>query len=236
MSDSSNELKGRSRQSIISALHSYLINSFNELNFYHDDPFGSPILTYSEQIRRTRLYFLLVFISVLIVFTYSSLSIVKHDVTLDNFSINDFERLEKLYPNTINVPCSEISISYNKFLNFSPISHQVCSSSFIGNKWILSLFFSNASSHNILDFRTFGFAQYRSLRLLCRIARQTFKDTHRSFNFTHLINHQTFSRVRFNEISSVLLNNLQRNILTDEKQTQNVISMITAQNQLISGL
>ena len=86
----------------------------------------------------------------------------------------------------------QVSIPYNKFLYLSPIFHQVCTSPFIGDKWISSLFLLNATSHNILDYRTFGFAQYRSLSLLCNISRQSVKYTHRTFNSTHLVNRQTF--------------------------------------------
>jgi hypothetical protein len=231
-----NEVKVRSSKSVFLAARSYLIDSLRELNFYSDDPFWSSILTYSEKIISTRLFLILISTSLLIVIVYSSLSIVTHDITLQKFSINDFERLEKLYPNTINALCNEVSIPYNKFLSLSPIFHEVCSSSFIGNKWISSLFLLNATSHNILDYRTFGFAQYRSLSLLCNISHQSVKDTHHRFNSTHLVNRDVLSRIQFNEISSVIFHNLQQNILINEKQTGNLISMIIAQNRLLSAL
>jgi len=234
----SNEVKIQSSfcKNIFLAIRSYVIDTFHELNLFSDDPFWSSTLTYSEQMFSTRLFILFVSISLLVIVIYSSLTPVTHDVILYNFSINDFERLENVYPNTINVPCNKVSIPYNKFLSLSPIFHEVCSSSFISDEWISSLFLLNATSHNILDYRTFGFSEYRSLSLLCNISVQSVKDTHQTFNSTHLFSRNLLTRIHFNEISSVIFNNLQQNILTNEKRTVNIISMITAQNRLISAL
>ena len=236
MINPSNEMQVRSSKGVFSALRSHFIDSIRELNLFSHDPFWSSTLTYSEQIINTRLFLILISISLLIVIICSSLIIVTTDETLNKFSIDDFERFEKLYPNTLNALCGQVSIPYRKFLYLSPIFHQVCTSPFISNTWITSLFLSNATSHNILDYRTFGFAHYRSLGLLCNISRQSVKDTHRTFNSTHLVNRHILSRDRFNEISSVLFDNIQQNILTDKKRTSTVISMITAHNQLWSAL
>ena len=146
------------------------------------------------------------------------------------------ERLESIYPNSINVPCTQVSIPYSKFFNFSPEFHQICSSKFIEKKWISSLFLFNTTSHNILDFRTFAFSQFRSLNLFCRTARQSINDAHRTFNSTHLVTNQLFSRALFNEIASVLTKNFQQNVIANAKQTVKVVSMFIAQNKIFSAL
>ncbi|CAF3502018.1 unnamed protein product [Rotaria sp. Silwood1] len=237
ISDSSNEVKtSSSSKSILSAAYSRLIRAIRELNLFSDNPFWSPVLNFDEQVLSTRLFLILISISLLGVIGYASLTVRTHDVTLNKFSISDFERLEARYSSTINVPCTEVSIPFNKFLDLSPQFHQVCLSPFVRKKWISSLFLVNATSHNILDFRTFAFSHYRSLRLLCHLARQAVKDTHRTFNSTHLVNRNTFSRALFNEVASVLSNYLQQNVLTNEKRTASVLSMIIAQNRLFSAL
>ena len=151
-------------------------------------------------------------------------------------SLADFERLESLYPTTIHAPCTQLSIPYGKFMNFSPEFHQICSSPLIGSKWITSLFLRNATSHNILDIRTFAFAQFRALRLLCRTARQAINDTVRALHSTHLVTSNALSRTQFQEISSVVMYNLQLNLIAEEKQLVYLISMMIAQNRLISAL
>jgi hypothetical protein len=239
MADRSNEEKvvsSSSYKSVISAGRSRIIRFLIELNLFSDDPFWSSTLTYREQIVSTRLFIILLSIFVSVVMIYTSLTVQTHEKTFTKFSISDFERLEKEYRNTINVPCSSVSIEYNKFLELSPKYHEVCKSVFVSSKWISSLFLLNATSHNILDYRTFSFSQFRSLRLLCRIARQSVKDAHRTFNSTNLINLHLYSRIQFNEIASVLSNNLQTNVLNNERRTVNIVSTITGQNRLFSAL
>ena len=236
MSDTPNEIQRSSRKNPLVAVRSHLIDSLHRLNLFKDHPFWTPNLNYSEQIISTRLTLLFISLSLIILITYSTLTIVTHQIILNEFSLDDFERLEKLHPETIDVPCSQISIPYKEFLHLSPKVHQVCSSAFIGNEWISSLYLFNATRHNLLDFRRYGFAHYRSLRLLCRLARQTVKDAHRIFNSTYLTNRYTFSRKQFTELSSVLFDNFHRNILINEKQTINMISMITARSGLMSAL
>ncbi|CAF1488545.1 unnamed protein product, partial [Adineta steineri] len=102
MTTTLNEVKNRSFKSIFQTIRSYLIDSIRQLNFYSDDPFWSSTLTYSQQIINTRLFLIFISISLSIVIIYSSLINVTNNVTLNEFSIDDFKRLEYLYPNTIN--------------------------------------------------------------------------------------------------------------------------------------
>lgn len=155
---------------------------------------------------------------------------------MENFSLADFERLKARYPSTIHAPCTKISIPYTIFLNLSPEFHQVCSSPFVKQKWISSLFLPNATSHNVLDFRTFAFAQFRALALLCRTARQAIRDTRRTLLYTHLVTSDTRSRDQFDQIVAALLDNLRLNVLANEKRTVKLVSFTVAHNRVLSAL
>ncbi|CAF3030196.1 unnamed protein product [Rotaria sp. Silwood2] len=228
--------KCSSSKMIVTAARSHLIRNIRELNLYSDNPFWSSTLTTAEQISSTRLFLILTSISVLVVIGYASLSIRTHEVTLNKFSISDFERLEARYRTTFRATCTKTSIPFNKFMNLSVKFHQICSSPFIENEWISSLYLSNATSHNILDFRTFAFSHYRSLSLLCQVARQTTNDNLQAFNFTNLVELLTFSRDQFNDLAGVLISNFQNNLLANEKRTAKIISLMIAQNRLFSAL
>lgn len=230
------EVNSSSRENPFVAFRSYVIDSLHRLNLFSDHPYWSLNLTTCEQIISTRVFVILLSICLLILSIYSSLILVTKQITLEKFSLEDFERYEKLYPQTINVPCTNISILYENFLNVSPILHEVCSSSFVKTRWISSLFFPNATSHDILDYRTYGFAHYRSLKLFCRIARLTIRDHQRRFSSNYFTNRYTLSRKQFNEIALVLFNNFQGNLLTNERQTAKLISMMTSRNLLFSAL
>ncbi|CAF4864932.1 unnamed protein product, partial [Rotaria sp. Silwood1] len=223
-------------KTIISTARAHLIHTIRKLNLFSSNPLWSPSLTENEQILSTRIFIVLISISLLIVISYASLSIRTRTITLKKFSISDFEQLEALYPDTIKAPCTEVAVRYDKFLRVSAKFHQICSSSFIRKKWISSLFLYNATSHNILDFRTFAFSHYRSLGLLCQLARQAVNDAYDSFYSNRLINRYSFSRTQFDEVSSVATINFYRNIITNEKRIVSILSMFTSKNQLISAL
>ena len=55
-------------------------------------------------------------------------------------SISRFSYFAKVYPNTIKCRCSKIAIAYETFVNIKADFHQVCSSEFITQKWIDSIF------------------------------------------------------------------------------------------------
>jgi hypothetical protein len=236
MNDISSKSKQSSLKTIIIAARSRLFRIIHELNLFSDDPFWTSALNHSEQILSTRLFILLLILSLLIIIVYVSLVIRTHHVTLEQFSLADFERHEVLYPTTINVRCTHISNSYRKFIYLSPKFHQVCSSSFVKKKWISSLFLPNATSHHILDFRRFTFAQFRALALLCRTARRAIYDAYQTFNSTHLITNHVLSRTHFTEISSFTTNNLQQIIIAKEKQMARMVSMAIALNGILSAL
>ncbi|CAF1092079.1 unnamed protein product [Adineta steineri] len=213
-----------------------LVGIIRDLNLFSNNPFWSSILNYSEKILSTRLFLLFLSVSLLIVTIYASLIVQTHSITLRQFSLSDFEYLQTRYSTTINVPCTHVSNPYHKFIQLSPKFHQICSSPFVDDKWISSLFLFNATSHNILDFRTFTFAQFQSLALLCHTAYQAVYDGYRTFNSTHLITNYLLSRIEFNEIANVLINHLQDYLVANENRTVRVVLMSIAQNRLMSAL
>jgi hypothetical protein len=221
---------------IVTAARSRLVRATNQLNLFSKNPFWSSALTYSEQILSTRLYIIFICLSLLITFVYACLSIRTHDVILEKFSLADFERIEARYPATLDARCTGVSNSYYRFLHLSPRFHPICSSPFIEQKWISSVSLNNATSHNILDFRTFTFAQFRALALLCQTARQAVHDAHRTFNSTRLVTNRVLSRVQFNEISVALALHFQNNIIAKEKEMSRIVSMNIASNGILSSL
>ena len=227
---------GRSTKSIFHAARVDFNRTIRELNLFIDHPFWSSTLNYSEQILSTRLFLLFLIVSFLVITIYTSLVIRTHSVTLEHFSISDFEKIQAHYPTTINVQCTQAANPYSKLIHLSIKSHQICSSPFIRNEWISSLFLSNATSHNILDFRTFTFAQFQALALLCQTAYQAINDGLHTFNSTHLITTHLRSRTEFNEIVDVLITSLQNNIVANENRTTRIVAMNIAYNRLMSAL
>ncbi|CAF0883031.1 unnamed protein product [Adineta ricciae] len=223
-------------ESVYVAARSRLIRAIRELNLFSDHPLWSSALTHAEQILNTRLFFFVLVISILTIIAYTSLRIRTHDITLENFSLDDFERLEAHHPHTLSAPCTQLSIPYNTFVNLSSEFHPICSSFFISDKWISSLFLPNATTHHLLDLRTFTFAQFRALALLCRTARRAVKNAQHTFASTHLVAHRAFSRAEFIRIMDVVFNNFKRNTIVNEKRIAALTSLSIVENRVISAL
>jgi hypothetical protein len=229
-------MNNKSSKSLLTDARRNLIRIIRELNLFSNNPYWSSTLNYSEKILSTRLFLLFLGISLSIVISYASLIIQTHSITRKKFTISEYEQLQSRYSTTINVPCTHVSNPYHKFIHLSPQFHQICSSQFIDDEWISSLFLPNATSHNILDFRTFTFAQFQALALLCQTAYQAIHDGYRTFNSTHLITNHVLSRIEFNEIVNVLTNHLQDYLVANENRTVRVVLMSIAQNRLMSAL
>lgn len=225
-----------SSKNFFTAARLYIIRNIRTLNLFSNNPFWSSSLNHSEQILSTRLFLLFLSVSLLIVITYTSLIIRTHSTTLDNFSIDTFEELQSFYPETINVPCTQVSNPYYKFIESRPKFHEICSSPFISQEWISSLFVPHATYHNPLDLRTFNFAQFQAIALLCHTAYQSVKDGYRTFNYTQFVTGDVLSRAEFNEIMSILASNFQNNLVETENRTARIILMGIAQNGLMSAL
>ena len=213
-----------------------LIRIIRELNLFSNNPFWSFALNYSEKILSTRLFLLFLSVSLLIIISYTTLVVQTHSVTLEQFSVATFEQLQTRYSTTINAPCTHVTNPYYKFIRLSPKFHQICSSPFVSDKWISSLFLPNATSHNILDFRTFSFAQFQALALLCQTAYRSVHDGYRTFNSTHLITDRVLSRAEFNEIANAVIKNLRYYLIANENRTARIVLMSIAQNRLMSAL
>jgi hypothetical protein len=231
-----NNESSRSSKNIFVAFRLYVVRNIRELNLFSNNPFWSPTLNNSEQILTTRVFILFLLVSLLIVITYTSLLIRTYDVPQENFTLDDFEELQELYPTTIDAPCTQVSNPYHKFIQLSATFHPICSSPFIEDKWISSLFVRDTTYHNDLDFRTFTFAQFQAIALLCQTAKQTVEDGYRIFNYTHLVTGHVLSRAEFNEIMDVLTNNFRNNLLVNANRTAKLVSLSIAQNGLMSAL
>lgn len=229
-------MNNKSLKSLITAARLNLVRIIRELNLFSNHPFWSSALNDTEKIHSTRLFLLFLSISLLIVISYASLIIQTQNVTLKQFSLSDFEQLQTRYSTSMNIPCTHVSNPYHKFIRLSPKFHEICSSPFIGDKWISSLFLPNGTSHNILDFRTFTFAQFQSLALLCHTAYQSIDDGYRTFNSTLLITNHALSRAEFKEIANVLVNHFQQYLVAKENRMARLILTSIAQNRLMSAL
>ena len=73
----------------------------------------------------TRLYLILLMMSLLVLVIYSAFGIQTVHVTVEEPSSELFERLQLRYSETLQCPCSQIAVKYERFIQIQPTYHRV---------------------------------------------------------------------------------------------------------------
>ncbi|CAF3140112.1 unnamed protein product [Rotaria sp. Silwood2] len=110
---------------LLRLIYNYFRLKFTSLNLY--DSRSTDPTTVHHEILSTRLFTFLFGASLAILTIFTSF---RPQTTLQNIqspSIFDYERLLKQYPNTVQCPCTFISIPYETFITIETSFHQVCS-------------------------------------------------------------------------------------------------------------
>ncbi|CAF4048764.1 unnamed protein product [Adineta steineri] len=113
--------------------------------------------------------------SFLILLLFTSLSTQTVTITVKNPALSIFNDLQALHPDTLKCPCSTVAIPYEKFVSLSPILHQICSSDFVGTRW-LAIMGKGTNSFISSDWRNIAYGQLLLLSDLCRLANNTIDD------------------------------------------------------------
>ena len=137
-----------------------------------------PPTTDEDQLRNqklsTRLFIVLLILSLTILLLYNSVATVNKTVTIKNPTIDEYLQLYARYPQTLTCPCTHISIKYEMIVTVEFSLHQVCTSDFVTNDWIdyLILVASGIKVHYD-DFRRTAMYLFQGLRALCDIMNKT---------------------------------------------------------------
>ena len=204
----------------------------NKLNLYDDE---EP-LSLAGQLFATRVYVVLFTILLTVLLLFTGLSVQTRTITVLSPSINSFDRLSVDYSSSLSCLCSQISMAHGQVLTFAPEYHQVCSSEFVGQKWISSLFNVTASNYYPLDFRLFSSSQFQIIALLCRTVEQFVSDAIQQFSSSQLVSSHALSRTTFDIQMESLVQQLQAKTISDVAYIDRLLSLSISQNRLLSAL
>jgi hypothetical protein len=167
----------------------------------------------------TRLYLLLMILSMAVITIYTLSSLRIQIVTIQNPSRMVFEQLHDEYSSTITCPCTNIAISYKLFTSLSPKFHPVCSSLFVSNAWIVSTSALNTvnSDYDILDFRSSGPTFFNALAALCSLSQITVADNWYIFSQTPLITDHALSESEFEARTKATIEQFEKNMIIEFK-------------------
>ncbi|CAF1042285.1 unnamed protein product [Adineta steineri] len=122
----------------------------------------------------TRLFIILLTISLSILLLYTSLIHITQTVNVKEPSITEYKQLYNSHSQTLTCECTQISINYEKFIQIQYTLHQVCHSDFVTQEWINYLESSIGSyTLPIIDFRATSSSAFQALSTLCALVNQT---------------------------------------------------------------
>ncbi len=149
-----------------------------------------------NQILSTRLFIILLIVSMFFFALYSSLIVITKTVTVNKPSLDRYLKLEQKYHSTLVCPCSSISNEYKQFIFIQPKFHQICDSNLIQTDWIADKISAVLYSNDIAAITTFSFfSQWLSiLKSFCQLSIETIQNQLFIFNSTRLITQNLFTQ------------------------------------------
>ena len=123
----------------------------------------------------TRVYLILLLITITVLLLFNSFDTQTVTISISNPSLETYIDLQQSYSHTLRCPCSTMTISYHKFMKFSPVLHQVCSSDFTTQKW-LTILEQTIPLYIEIDWRNRAYGQFSLLSKLCQLANETVRN------------------------------------------------------------
>nr|AEN94405.1 hypothetical protein [Adineta vaga] len=183
----------------------------------------------------TRLFILLLVISLTVLLLYNSLINITQTVNIKSPTLQQYSNLYSTYPQTLTCACSQISINYVKFIHIDYAFHQICTSVFISQEWINYLFsvaYGYDYSYEFLSISPFIF---QGLAAFCDLVKQGIGNRLIQFHSKQFVSASVVSSVTvqiqaesfINQFISAMTNDLLISLLTVRQMTQS--------NSLLSG-
>jgi hypothetical protein len=216
-----------------------LKNYFLTLNIFRPPPGSQQEVDEDPYQQRTnviatRVYFLLLALILFIFIFITCLTSETINITVQNPTLAQIESI----PTNRICPCSRISFTYDKFVSGNASFHQVCSSDFVSDRWISSLFYGENASYLLrVDFRSVGFAQFQALASFCRLSQTSVNQTLSLFGSTSFISsHFDSSPMNLHTKVMTAADSFQSFISTTFQNQIELISAIIVGNQFLNAL
>lgn len=214
----------------------HLKNYFQTLNLFRP-PVGSDIEEDEHQLRTniitTRVYLILL-ACILLSFTIAiSLYPYTTDIIIRNPTLTQFESLSDL----AECPCSHISLSYGQFISTDSIFHDICSSKFVSDHWMNTLFFNENSTYFLPnDIRSSGYAQFQALASFCHLSKNIINQSQSIFDSTLFLTPYALTQTILQEKAKVFFDQFQSTTSNTFRTQIQLMSEVITNNAVLSGL
>ena len=208
------------------------------LNLFNKVPPSQNEQVLQQERHTTRLYLvlLLIFLSILILFT--SIRSQTISVTIELPSLITFNQLYTDYSSTLSCPCNQTTIKYNECISdLRPQYHEIYTSQFVTSEWI-NINFIEPTGQEIqeTEFRFHSQFIFQLLSTLCHMANQTVKESLQLFYRNEFFTSEVLSQKSFETETSLILTQIKRIL---EEEFQSIVQLIKSNfkmNKLITAM
>ena len=192
----------------------------------------------------TRIYIILLIVSLFVLLVYLSLENTTQIKTIKNPSIDQFDLLYQEYSDSVQCPCQKLSIQYQTFIRFYPQFHSVCASDFLTSEIWLEIDYPSSKFDqygtptfisNKDDFREIVSPLLQLLSSFCQLSVQTLNTELLTFNFTTFLTPNLVSHHQFDRQTSQMIDQFIKNTARSFISTLKLINNMTSANMLISA-
>ncbi|CAF1220689.1 unnamed protein product [Adineta steineri] len=213
-----------------------LKNYFLTLNLFPSWPPSTNEQKLKNQKISTRLYVLLLTLSITILLLYTSLANITKTINVPTPTRTKYEQLYSKYSQTLTCPCQHISINYEKFLSIEYTLHQVCTSIFITDDWISYLGMYNEATSANINFRWTGSNAFQALGAFCELVESIISNSLIQFNSQQYITASVAPLELFKSQAQSFVDQFKSSTTNNFLLSLNTILNTTHGNTLISGL
>lgn len=149
-----------------------LQRKLTQINLFKSGSTQTPIIQRERYSTRLYIFFLLLSVSIIILYTLSSKETKQKSIQTP--SQLQYKQLTESYSSTLQCPCTQLSVVYKEFIKINASFHQVCTSDFIKDSWLDFLFGDGSwMIQERSDIRTRGIAYFTLLSSLCDLSKTT---------------------------------------------------------------
>lgn len=202
-----------------------------ELNLFKSIPPSQDQNIIRQQHYSTRVYFILLIISLSILILFTSFTIQTITITSNMPTSSEFIDLYGKYPMTLNCPCNQTTIQYKQLIFYiKPQYHEICSSEYVSPNWINLKFVQSQSTRIFIDdIRSQLQTHFQLLSTLCQAAKQIIEDDLEVFYQKTFISQQVLPRESFQIQIDLIVEQFKRTI---PHLFQNTLELMKANQDL----
>ncbi|CAF0872610.1 unnamed protein product [Adineta steineri] len=212
---------------------------FKKVNVFEDT---NRTITIQQQCVATRVYLLLLVISLFIVVLYTSLIYYLNTFTITKPSLEQYQQLQQRYgSDAVSCPCSRPSITHSSFITLQCEFHPVCTSLFISDLYLQELF----QLYNDLDltyattnaFTLQGtiFSYFQALAALCNLVNDFVNDAEQQYLVSSIISTLMIDSDLFEKETNASLIEFQSTLPNSFLNSLQIIRCLTQGNGFVSA-